>query len=958
MTKIKYLFIFLFFVYNANSQTEQLISVDSIKKKFYQNYKIKKNISPNEFTVNSQIFLKLLNSQRLIYKSLTNKKLLRNNEYDIDTLNFFQAKTYIDLMVYGNIKNNIDSIQLYKKKVSNITSDSLLIGQSYGKSAYTYLKNKMYSKAIIDYQIASTYFKNSKKSGSQNSQITNFINLINTHIVIGTLEQASITLKQLEQVIINLPNHPRYKNLMELVKILKVYISLAKEDYDASLSILQTVKEKNLDKNQLKVMYYDAYHRVYNGLNNYTLGEFYLDKKYNPTYKQNPGLFKDLNYTIEKLRYAILKDNKTQADYYFNKLNNAQTFKLSSFSKFSKERIISNYYAFKNSYKKAYSYLKKSDSLQNAASIKMERIKFDVEQYYVQLNEELSKMKQLNLNKDKLIVLKRNQYLVIGFLIVFVFASFFLIINEKRKKKQFQLEVSLESQKTILESKEKFLENMSHEIRTPITSIIGYLNLLSEENLVNEKRTKYTKTAIKNSNNMISSVNNFLTLLRSDKLSLVQNERTSFNLNDFILDRITYYIPDFEIKKIKLYYKANFNDKVAIIYDNESLKAIINNLISNAIKYSNSNTSIYFTFDITECNLIISVKDEGLGISDKDKDKIFERFYQTSNNKTIGGFGIGLSLISELVKRLEGTIELESELNKGSLFKVSLPYKLSNFNTNTSLVKNEFKFLTDFMPQDKAFNSTKNYPKVLIVDDNTQMISYLKDIFSGFLDCRFAFNGKEAITKVKDTDFDLIISDVRMPEMDGFQFKKELNEISEYREIPFILISSVSDKTSKKLQTELGINEYLEKPFTKNEIISRVQLSLERILNRKKIVGEKNTTVFDSNSNKLIEEIRECIISNITNPALNVNMLAETCGYNQKRLNEILKFKLGLSLVNVILEVKLLKAYELIVKNKFPTIKEVMFSVGINSRPYFYKKFNERFGIKIGELKNKYSQLS
>jgi len=740
MTKIKYLFIFLFFVYNANSQTEQLISVDSIKKKFYQNYKIKKNISPNEFTVNSQIFLKLLNSQRLIYKSLTNKKLLRNNEYDIDTLNFFQAKTYIDLMVYGNIKNNIDSIQLYKKKVSNITSDSLLIGQSYGKSAYTYLKNKMYSKAIIDYQIASTYFKNSKKSGSQNSQITNFINLINTHIVIGTLEQASITLKQLEQVIINLPNHPRYKNLMELVKILKVYISLAKEDYDASLSILQTVKEKNLDKNQLKVMYYDAYHRVYNGLNNYTLGEFYLDKKYNPTYKQNPGLFKDLNYTIEKLRYAILKDNKTQADYYFNKLNNAQTFKLSSFSKFSKERIISNYYAFKNSYKKAYSYLKKSDSLQNAASIKMERIKFDVEQYYVQLNEELSKMKQLNLNKDKLIVLKRNQYLVIGFLIVFVFASFFLIINEKRKKKQFQLEVSLESQKTILESKEKFLENMSHEIRTPITSIIGYLNLLSEENLVNEKRTKYTKTAIKNSNNMISSVNNFLTLLRSDKLSLVQNERTSFNLNDFILERITYYIPDFEIKKIKLYYKANFNDKVAIIYDNESLKAIINNLISNAIKYSNSNTSIYFTFDITECNLIISVKDEGLGISDKDKDKIFERFYQTSNNKTIGGFGIGLSLISELVKRLEGTIELESELNKGSLFKVSLPYKLSNFNTNTSLVKNEFKFLTDFMPQDKAFNSTKNYPKVLIVDDNTQMISYLKDIFSVFLDCRFAFN--------------------------------------------------------------------------------------------------------------------------------------------------------------------------------------------------------------------------
>ena len=567
-------------------------------------------------------------------------------------------------------------------------------------------------------------------------------------------------------------------------------------------------------------------------------------------------------------------------------------------------------------------------------------------------------MKQLNLEKDQILVTKRNQYFMIGFFIVFVFAAIFLFINGKRKKKQYQLKASLESQKTILESKEKFLENMSHEIRTPITSIIGYLNLLSEENLVNEKRVKYTNIAIKNSNKMISSIDSFLTLLRSEKTSIVQNKRISFNLNDFILERLTYYIPDFEIKKMKLYYKVNFKDKVTISYDIESLKAIINNLISNAIKYSNSNTSVFFTFNISASNLIISVKDEGYGIDEKDKEKIFDRFYQTSSNRSIGGFGIGLSLISELVKRLSGTITLESELNKGSLFKVKLPYKLSNFNINISSVNNDFKLLTDFKSLDETSNTMENYPKVLIVDDNTEMVSYLKEIFSDFVNCTFAFNGNEALAIVNDTNFDLIISDVRMPEMNGFQFKKELNETSHYREIPFIVMSSVSETKSNKFKTDLGINDYLEKPFTKNEIISRVQLSLERTLNRKKIVGEKITTDFDSNSNRLVEQIRECIISNITNPGLNVNMLAEACGYSQKRLNEILKIKLGLSLVNVILEVKLLKAYEFIVKNKFTTIKEVMFAVGINSRPYFYKKFNERFGIKIGELKNKYSHLS
>ena len=958
MIKIRFYLICLIFAFNASSQTKQPISIDSIRIIYNKNYRLSPKLSPNEFTDTAHDFLKLLDTQKKVYKSFNNRKISQKTKSDINQLIPFQVLTYLDLMLYGTIKNNIDSVQLYKTKILSLTKDPGLVGESFGLSAYTYLNDNMYTKAIIDFQTAYKYYKNSEKLKIQYKQVHVLVNLINAHIDIGTLAQATTTFDLLKKTINNFSNHPRLINLKELIKILNATILNAKENYDAALLVLHTVKENNLDNPNLKEMYYDVLHDTYNGLGNYTLAEFYLDKIYASDNKQSPGLFKDIHYTIDKLQYAIFKNDTKQADFYFNNLNNTQSSSLSYFQRFSKEKTIGNYYAFKNSFKKAFSYLKKSDSIQNAANIKKERSNYDIQRYYVQLDDELNKMKQLNLEKDQILVTKRNQYFMIGFFIVFVFAAIFLFINGKRKKKQYQLKASLESQKTILESKEKFLENMSHEIRTPITSIIGYLNLLSEENLVNEKRVKYTNIAIKNSNKMISSIDSFLTLLRSEKTSIVQNKRISFNLNDFILERLTYYIPDFEIKKMKLYYKVNFKDKVTISYDIESLKAIINNLISNAIKYSNSNTSVFFTFNISASNLIISVKDEGYGIDEKDKEKIFDRFYQTSSNRSIGGFGIGLSLISELVKRLSGTITLESELNKGSLFKVKLPYKLSNFNINTSSVNNDFKLLTDFKSLDETSNTMENYPKVLIVDDNTEMVSYLKEIFSDFVNCTFAFNGNEALAKVNDTNFDLIISDVRMPEMNGFQFKKELNETSHYREIPFIVMSSVSETKSNKFKTDLGINDYLEKPFTKNEIISRVQLSLERTLNRKKIVGEKITTDFDSNSNRLVEQIRECIISNITNPGLNVNMLAEACGYSQKRLNEILKIKLGLSLVNVILEVKLLKAYEFIVKNKFTTIKEVMFAVGINSRPYFYKKFNERFGIKIGELKNKYSHLS
>ena len=958
MTKISFSLICLIFAFNATSQTKQPISIDSIRIIYNKNYRLSTKLSPIEFTDTAHDFLKLLDTQKKVYKSFNNRKISQKTKSDINQLIPFQVLTYLDLMLYGTIKNNIDSVQLYKTKILSLTKDPGLVGESFGVSAYTYLNDNMYTKAIIDFQTAYKYYKNSEKLKIQYKQVQVLVNLINAHIDIGTLAQATITFDLLKKTINNFSNHPRLINLKELIKILNATILIAKENYDAALLVLQTVKENNLDNPNLKEMYYDVLHDTYNGLNNYTLGEYYLDKMFTPVNGNSLGLFKDLHYSVDKLQYAIYKNDTKQADFYFNNLNNTQSSSLSYFQRFSKEKTIGNYYAFKNSFKKAFSYLKKSDSIQNAANIKKERSNYDIQRYYVQLDDELNKMKQLNLEKDQILVTKRNQYFMIGFFIVFVFAAIFLFINGKRKKKQYQLKASLESQKTILESKEKFLENMSHEIRTPITSIIGYLNLLFEENLVNEKRVKYTNIAIKNSNKMISSIDSFLTLLRSEKTSIVQNKRISFNLNDFILERLTYYIPDFEIKKMKLYYKVNFKDKVTISYNIESLKAIINNLISNAIKYSNSNTSVFFTFNISASNLIISVKDEGYGIDEKDKEKIFDRFYQTSSNRSIGGFGIGLSLISELVKRLSGTITLESELNKGSLFKVKLPYKLSNFNINISSVNNDFKLLTDFKSLDETSNTMENYPKVLIVDDNTEMVSYLKEIFSDFVNCTFAFNGNEALAIVNDTNFDLIISDVRMPEMNGFQFKKELNETSHCREIPFIVMSSVSETKSNKFKTDLGINDYLEKPFTKNEIISRVQLSLERTLNRKKIVGEKITTDFDSNSNRLVEQIRECIISNITNPGLNVNMLAEACGYSQKRLNEILKIKLGLSLVNVILEVKLLKAYEFIVKNKFTTIKEVMFAVGINSRPYFYKKFNERFGIKIGELKNKYSHLS
>jgi CheY-like chemotaxis protein/AraC-like DNA-binding protein len=243
------------------------------------------------------------------------------------------------------------------------------------------------------------------------------------------------------------------------------------------------------------------------------------------------------------------------------------------------------------------------------------------------------------------------------------------------------------------------------------------------------------------------------------------------------------------------------------------------------------------------------------------------------------------------------------------------------------------------------------------VDDNLEMIAYLKEIFLDILECTFSFNGAEALEQVKEQDFDLIISDLRMPLLNGAEFKEALNKINEKKDIPFIMITAVFYNKLEDLKNNLNLNEYLEKPFTKDELLSRVQYILERTMNRKKIVNLESVNQtevnFDSSSSELVEKIKESILSNLTNPEFNVTMLSKICGYEQKKLNQILKSKLGLSIVNIILEVRLLKAYEYIVKNRFSTINEVMYAVGINSRSYFSKKFEERFGLKVGQLRKK-----
>ena len=504
--------------------------------------------------------------------------------------------------------------------------------------------------------------------------------------------------------------------------------------------------------------------------------------------------------------------------------------------------------------------------------------------------------------------------------------------------------------------------NIAHELRTPLARLTADLDDI--EDYLNKTRTEPELTLmIDKARAQADRMRQiFDALLR---ISRIQSRRDkgefqSVNLKTVMDEAVGLYAPIAKQKDIMLVLESEAAVP-PIKGDANLLFQAITNIIDNALKFTPHGGEAHIDLKADQNCLLFKMTDTGPGVPEEEKEMIFTRFYQTKQNSTTGGFGIGLALLAELVNKLNGLVRVESEINVGSIFYVNLPYELNKHTLHTNSLVKEFDLISIEKCSKEDVKKTTTYPKVLIVDDNLEMIAYLKEIFLDTLECTFAFNGAEALAKIKEHTFDLIISDLRMPLLSGAEFKEALNEIDDQKDIPFIMITAVFYNKLENLKNTLNLNEYIEKPFSKDEILSRVQYILERTLNRKVILNLEPVTQdevnFDSSSAALVEKIKECILSNLTNPEFNVTMLSKMCGYEQKKLNQILKSKLGLNSVNIILEVRLLKAYEYIVKSKFPTINEVMYAVGINSRSYFSKKFEERFGLKVGELRKKNTYL-
>ncbi len=615
---------------------------------------------------------------------------------------------------------------------------------------------------------------------------------------------------------------------------------------------------------------------------------------------------------------------------------------------------LSKAYEGVKNYKNANIYLKKyidiNDSIAKLSS-KSKFAEFDAKFKTAEKDKKIVEQK-LQLTKEKS---KRNKFIFGSLLLLLIGFLGFQWQNSIQKQKKLATENQLKTEKEINELRTKFLGNIAHEIRTPLTLITGNLELAKENIAKKEKALQNIDVALTNSKKVVQDANEILELLKFEK------NKTTIKLNDVDLDttlkRIFYSFKSLaELKYIDLDYNSAIPKGYIAKIDVEKVEKILNNLISNAVKYSPSNSKIIFEAFLDETKLIVDVTDFGQGIHFNETEKIFQRFYQASNSQSVGGIGIGLSLAKEFANLLKGDLTVKSQLQKGSTFTLTIPIEKSETKI-ADTQKDEILLNRDIETKDEVksqittgFNQTKK--RILIVEDNPEMNNYLVEILSDTYQCTQAFNGLEALEILKKHNFDLITSDIMMPNMDGFEFREAVNKDSKLRGIPFILISAKTLPEDKIRGFQLGIDDYIIKPFNKNELLARITGLIKHKEERDKWQKENKSLVSlnEKSDKKLLQKIEKIILDNISNENYKIANLAKEVGYSQRQLTRLIKQYTGMSPVKFILEIRLQKAYANIQHNTFFTLSEVRYDVGIISASYFNKKFKERFGISPTEL--------
>ena len=541
------------------------------------------------------------------------------------------------------------------------------------------------------------------------------------------------------------------------------------------------------------------------------------------------------------------------------------------------------------------------------------------------------------------------------FTLLFLIVNYFKTLNQKNEKaleaqknKALEDAAIIEEQRRELEELNKFQNhffvNISHEIRTPLTLIMGN----------NSKVTRVAKNEglalVGESAKAIDEQANKIRQIVDDVLDLAKLDIQKLNINrkpilanSFFTKIFQSFHSTFQHKDITFLFNIE-EEKCAIEIDTVFFERAINNLLTNALKYTDEGGKVVFSISKKENHLLIKVQDTGIGIPTNDIEKIFNRFYQSDNDiNHSGGSGIGLAFSKEVIELHEGNVWVESEEGVGTIFFIELPIAeqvlLQQVAPDVSTIVKE-----DHLVKQSVGDIEKVGKKtILVVDDHSDMRTYIVSLLPHY-HCLEASNGLEALDIIQKKSVDFLITDYMMPKMDGYALITSLKKQAWNK--PIVMLTARVDLEGKLGILRLGIDDYLTKPFHQEELQIRIENGFQNHQNRQTFNVEIKEEIGKGEDDLFMEKLQSIIEKECERLDFGINDLVHAIGISQSSLYRKIKSLTGLSTNDFIREVKLQKGRALIEQKTFSTVKQVAYAVGFQKTSHFSKLYVERFGVK------------
>lgn len=543
-------------------------------------------------------------------------------------------------------------------------------------------------------------------------------------------------------------------------------------------------------------------------------------------------------------------------------------------------------------------------------------------------------------------------------------------IEEKNKSLAEQTEKLKENDKL----KSQFFANISHEFRTPLTLILGLLNKqIQKTNVPTPLEDSHAMK--RNANRLLQLINQLLDLSKLEagelKLSVSYKDVVPTVKNTVLL-----YESLGREKGLKMIFNGEAADKakrhkaIETYFDEEKLHKVISNLVSNAIKFSNPDSPINVRVGEKNEELRIAVTNTGAQIPKTVLPNIFNRFYQVDGQSTREheGTGIGLALVKELVELHHGNVAVASTDNK-TTFTVHIPLDKAYFLDDSMASKVEELVLDDFsaieikdavIPSMENTNQTEEKElEILVVEDNRDIRNYIRDVLAPTYKVSLAVDGEDGLAKANEKIPDLIVSDVMMPKINGYELCKSLKTNENTDHIPVIMLTAKASQANKIEGLEIGADDYLTKPFDENELKVRVKnlIDIREKLQRKykqESYLRPNDVQVSSVQQKFLQKIKNIVDENMDNDHFSVENLGEQLSMSRSQVHRKLKALTNQSATQYIRNYRLHRAADLL-KQEFGNITEIAYQVGFSSQTYFSKCFQELFHTSPTEYKSKSS---